>query len=576
MTTKLILPVLAALVIAVVAIWLVVPGFIADGVREHATDAARQVATQFKLIRGYYTRNVIKKVVADGNLKPSYNHKSEEKGVPLPATFIHDVSGLLAKEDTSVLLYSQYPFPVRSGRTLDDFQRDAWQFLNANPGGTFVREVERDGRPLLRVAVADTMAAQACVDCHNSHASSPKTDWKLGDVRGVLEIATFLDSQLATGQSISHKLILGAILGGILLIAVCVITVRGVTGPLSRMTGVMKSFSDGDYAAEIPAQDRADEIGDMVEAVQVFKENALEMRRLEAEAAEREQQIEAEKRSAMMSMADDFENRIMNVVGTVSSSATELQMTAEAMSKTAEETTRQATSVVSASDKTTANVRAVASAAEALSMSINEINKQIGQSTEISTNAKVDAERTNDTMSGLADAAQRIGEVLRLICDIAEKTNLLALNASIEAARAGDAGKGFAVVAAEVKDLATQTARATEDISEQIGDMQSVAGDAVNAISAIGGTIREISDIAQSIAMAVGEQDAATQEIAQKTQDAAAGTEEVSGTISGMSEAASETGSAGQEVLKAAGELSEQSEILRREVDTFLSQIRAA
>ena len=576
LTTKLILPVLAALVISVAAIWLVVPGLIADGVRDHATAAAKQIAVQFKVIRGYYTQNVIKKVVADGNLKPSFNHKTEEKGVPLPATFIHDVSSLLSEQDTSVNLYSKFPFPIRGNRALDDFQQEAWRFLSVNPDGTFVREVTRDGRPMLRVAVADKMAAQGCVDCHNSHPASPKTDWRLGDVRGVLEIATYLDSQLAAGNSISHKLIIGALVGGLLLIVVSVLTVRGVTGPLSRMTGVMKSFSDGDYSADIPAKDRPDEIGEMAKAVQVFKDNALEIRRLEAESAEREQQVEQEKRAAMESMAHQFESRIKGIVGTVSSSATELQSTAESMSETAKDASHQATSVASASEEATVNVQTVASAAEELSASIDEINRQIRQSTEITTRARTEAESTNETVGGMASAAQRIGDVVRLISEIAEKTNLLALNASIEAARAGDAGKGFAVVAAEVKDLATQTANATEEISAQIGDMQSVAKESVSAISSISETIHEISDIAQSINAAVDEQGKATQEIAENTQQAAVGTQDVTRTIGAVSATTSETGAAGQEVLKAAGELSKQSEILRHEVDSFLAQIRTA
>ena len=137
-------------------------------------------------------------------------------------------------------------------------------------------------------------------------------------------------------------------------------------------------------------------------------------------------------------------------------------------------------------------------------------------------------------MQGLAQSAGRIGEVVGLINTIAAQTNLLALNATIEAARAGEAGRGFAVVASEVKSLASQTAKATEEISEQIADIQKVAGEAIDAIKGIGGIIGEVNEVATAIAAAVQEQGAATQEITRSTQFAAQGTKNVSDNITGV------------------------------------------
>ena len=268
--------------------------------------------------------------------------------------------------------------------------------------------------------------------------------------------------------------------------------------------------------------------------------------------------------------------KVMNVVKNVSSASTEMRATAEGMSATAEETSRQATAVAAASEQATANVQTVASAAEEMSASVGEINRQVAQSSEIANRANAEASRTNETVQGLADAASKIGEVVNLISDIAEQTNLLALNATIEAARAGEAGKGFAVVASEVKNLATQTAKATEEIAAQVTDMQSVTGDAVDAIKNIADTIGEINAIADTIATAVGEQGTATQEIAENTQQAATGTQEVSSNITGVTQAASETGSSAQEVLSAADELSKQGEQLSAEVEAFLNQVKAA
>ena len=192
----LVLPVPIVIALGVIATWLLVPVFVADNVREQAVASAKQTANQFKAIRGYYTRNVISKVVKSKVLKPTINHKTEANGVPLPATFVHDMSALLQKEDTSVKLYSKFPFPNRSSRKLDPFQDAAWEFLVKNPDQDFIRQESADGREIVRVAISDKMVAQACVNCHNTRADTPKNDWKLGDVRGVLEVASFIDGPL--------------------------------------------------------------------------------------------------------------------------------------------------------------------------------------------------------------------------------------------------------------------------------------------------------------------------------------------------------------------------------------------
>ncbi|MGE5145762.1 MAG: methyl-accepting chemotaxis protein, partial [Candidatus Eiseniibacteriota bacterium] len=249
--------------------------------------------------------------------------------------------------------------------------------------------------------------------------------------------------------------------------------------PIRRLTDAMTALAGGNLEAAIDGGARKDEIGDMAKAVQVFKDNALEMKRLEREAEEQKKRAEIEKKQAMHKLASDFESRVGGVIQTVTSAATELQSTASSMSSTAEETNRQAAAVAAASEETTTNVQTVAAATEEMSSSVGEIGRQVNQSTEIAKRAVTEAEKTNASVQGLADAASKIGEVVNLISDIAEQTNLLALNATIEAARAGEAGKGFAVVASEVKTLASQTAKATEEIANQIGAIQGAVGGSV-------------------------------------------------------------------------------------------------
>ena len=396
-----------------------------------------------------------------------------------------------------------------------------------------------------------------------------------------------------------------------------------VTGPIVAMTGAMTKLADGDKGITVPALDRRDEIGQMAKAVEVFKQNAIENERLQAEQkaaeeekrrqdeaarlaeekrkedeARREREAEEAKRAAderarkereelekaaaekrkadMLALAAKFEASVKGVVEAVAAAATEMQSTAGSMAASAEETSRQATTVASASTQATTNVQTVAAAAEELSASIAEIGKQVAQSTRVAGEAVERAQKTNMTVKGLAEAAQKIGEVVGLINNIARQTNLLALNATIEAARAGEAGKGFAVVASEVKSLATQTSKATEEIGAQIAAIQSVTGEAVGAIEGIGGTIGDISQIATTIASAVEEQGAATQEIARNVQQAAAGTNEVSANIGGVTQAATETGTAANQMLGAASELSQQAEKLRLQVDEFLAVVKAA
>ena len=272
----------------------------------------------------------------------------------------------------------------------------------------------------------------------------------------------------------------------------------------------------------------------------------------------------------------DFDDRMKIVLNTVSGSATNLQNAANVLAANAEESTRQSTTVAAASEEASANVQAVASATEQLTSSVNEIGRQVSESTRITGRAVEQANQSSASMQDLAEASQRIGAVVELINTIAGQTNLLALNATIEAARAGDAGRGFAVVAAEVKALAEQTAKATDEISQQILAIQAATRQSVSSIQDIGTTIASVNEIATAVAAAVEQQGMATSEIARNIQEAARGTQEVSSNICGVSQAASETGQTAAQLLSSANELSQQSEMLRTSVEGFFAEIRAS
>ncbi|MGZ5872411.1 MAG: methyl-accepting chemotaxis protein [Bradyrhizobium sp.] len=353
------------------------------------------------------------------------------------------------------------------------------------------------------------------------------------------------------------------------------IIVRSIVRPMARMTDAMGRLAGGDKTIEINGTENRDEIGAMARAVVVFRESMIRADELAAKEAEA---IKARERRARMmeELTGSFDLDVSNVLKTVVSAATELHSTAAAMTDTAEESNRQATSVAAATEQTTVSVQTIATSAEELSSSISEISRQVTHSASVAQKAVAETAHTDSTMQGLAESAQRIGEVVKLIQEIASQTNLLALNATIEAARAGEAGRGFAVVASEVKALAGQTAKATEDITSQISSIQSASSQAVQAIRGISGTIREISEISTTIASAVEEQGAATQEIARNVQQAANGSQEVAGNLRGVTQAANDTGAAAHQVLASSEELSKQSETLRMRVETFLHGVKAA
>ena len=353
------------------------------------------------------------------------------------------------------------------------------------------------------------------------------------------------------------------------------IAVSRVSRPLNSITGAMVRIARGDAQVTVPYIARTDEVGDMARALQVFKENAAEARRLSEEGAEARRQKEA--RDAIReTLSRKFEANAASLAEALTRAAGGMETTARGMSDTAEKTTGQTVTVADAAEKASVNVQTVASAAEELSASIVEISRQVSKSSEIAGRAVDDARRTDATVQRLADMAQKVGEVVELIKSIADQTNLLALNATIEAARAGEAGKGFAVVASEVKSLAHQTAKATEDITEQVSQIQGATSEAVAAIRGIGEIIGEVSNIAVSLSAAIEEQGAATQEIARNVQQAASGTRHVTENILTVKEAAVTTGSAANQVLGAANELTKQAEQLGSAVTEFITGLKAA
>jgi methyl-accepting chemotaxis protein len=351
---------------------------------------------------------------------------------------------------------------------------------------------------------------------------------------------------------------------------------RMITTPLGKMTKVMGQLAAGDWAVQIPALSRRDEIGAMARVVDVFKVHAIERVRLENEQAKLNELLDAERRQTTNSVAAEFEGTVKNVVKTASGADKELEQAAAVLAENVESTRSRIAAATVASDRANGNVQTVVVAANDLSDSIARIADQVAQSTNVSNRAVQEVDRTNKTVQSLSSVAQRIGDVVSLINTIASQTNLLALNATIEAARAGEAGRGFAVVASEVKALASQTARATGEISAQVVAIQDATHSSVEAIERINETIVQIDQAARAIAITVEQQSAITQQISQNVQAATLGTREMLDNMDVAGDAVLQTERAADIVRNASIDLGQQFDHLDNQVEGFLSRVRAA
>lgn len=349
---------------------------------------------------------------------------------------------------------------------------------------------------------------------------------------------------------------------------------NSISRPLKGMTETMKTLASGDTSVEVPSTDDSSEIGDIAKSVLVFKENMIQTDQLRAEQETQKLRAEEEKRQSINSMANSFESSVKSVVTEVSASAEQMRGNAERLSVLADETKSTSAIVSSSATEAAQTATQVAAAAEELTAAIGEISAQVQKSSSVANQASHQAESINQSMHMLVEKSNRVGEVIQFITNIASQINLLALNATIESARAGEAGRGFAVVASEVKNLANQTAKATEEIVQQVQSMQEATQGAVHSVSEIINIISEISASTAGVAAAVEEQSAATNEISRNIAHTASGTNEISRSITSVERGAEETGTSSRQVLDSAKMLSGQAATLSSKVDEFLVMVR--
>jgi methyl-accepting chemotaxis protein len=402
-----------------------------------------------------------------------------------------------------------------------------------------------------------------------------------------LAVADLVKDADAGTQASTAELIGNLNISGTLLLAVAIASVLAAGGigifyvrntlvrRLIDIGEAMRQLASGNVGIAVPSGPGGDEIGDMARSLQVFRASELDRREL-SERERSEQGSQRERGRYIEEVIADFRATVTDVIGSVTQNVSLMEETARSLSASARDADQQARAVLLSSEATSTNVRTVAGAADMLGASINDINEKTKQAHGIARHATETARSTDVLVNKLSAGATRIGDVIKLIQAIAAQTNLLALNATIEAARAGDAGRGFAVVAAEVKALAAQTAKATEEIAEQIGSIQDLTTHTVAAIRSIDGVMGDISGLTAAIANAVEEQTNSTQMIAQNVQQAAAGARELAGKMTIVTQAIDGTNRSAAAVHETSQAFSAQASTLESAVETFLQRVTAA
>ena len=388
-----------------------------------------------------------------------------------------------------------------------------------------------------------------------------------GNTAAVASAATYLHTRRMT--------LLALCAGGAVAGAIALLLMRDIVRPLTQMRAAMARLAAGELNTDIPGAGRVDEVGDMAQAVLVFKQGLADNAR-RAQEQSQAAAARATRAAHIDALVAEFQAQESEAAETLARNVASLESLARAMSANADGTNQRAGAAAGAAAEAGAGIQSVAASAEQLAASVGEISRQVAQSADITGDAVQEAQRSSDIVQALAESAGRIGKVVDLINGIAGQTNLLALNATIEAARAGEAGRGFAVVASEVKTLAGQTAHATSEIGQQISQIQSATQQAVAAIKAITNAWKSISAIATTIASAVEQQGMATAEIARNVQHTAQGAQSVATNMDAVRDAAVETGQTASQVLTAAANLTSQSAGFNRQIDVFLDAVKAA
>jgi methyl-accepting chemotaxis protein len=467
---------------------------------------------------------------------------------------------------------------------LGNHARYAAQFDFALDASSLPASTRQDFRPLLTAYAADmksfgesSLSLAVNIERLRSRQNRLRPEIeglhdfaRAGMTRAVAEQEATRAETATASQAIGLLATLSFIIAG-------TIIALGIVRPLRQIEMVMTALASGDHQTAIPCIDRRDEIGDMAKAVAVFRNNAVEMARMQAEYEHVRRDAETASRSKVQVLALRFEDAVKAATEVVSDRADTIHRTAGQIAGSEQAGDNSwSLKIAEAAEQARHTVVAVTDATVQLTRSVDEVAAHGAAVAEVATAAVQELAGAEDRVRGLSETAGRIERVVALIGDIAQRTNMLSLNATIEAQRAGEAGKGFAVVAQEVKRLANQTAQSTREVAAEVAAIQAATCDTVEAIAGIGTAIRRMDALAEEVRVSVAHQADVTRTIERCVADVAAETQTLSDGVAAFTHSAALQCGAAAKVLWAAEDLAEPTRTLKDEVAGFLSSVRAA
>lgn len=493
------LPVVLASALLIGGVMSYLPDFVLSTELRATRERAMATAEQLLKLRAFYSDNAVSKVTGVPGVAVAPRYVGIDHTLPAPTTFLADFAQYASGKGTQLALLSPFPWPSRHGRKpFDAFQQEAWDTVSKQPGAAFWRIDGEGERSVLRLAVADRMT-QGCVDCHNSHPDSPFKAWKVGDVRGMIEVIQPIAGAVAEAKAINKRIwMIGTGFVALLLMFVVFIMLR-VVGPLRELSGIIGRIARGEMKLAIPHTGRKDEIGVVASALSSLQAAQRQAKALR-EDAEREAETRLARATRLEALNAALEADLHRLHAHVAASSQTIRGATHAVGDLSgksiaylKDAEAHAASLEAAGSAVLGRSQAIAEVIDRVHMHLDSIGQRSEQASAAALCMEERVLRLNSDAAGIDD-------VVVLIRQVAGQINLLALNATIEAAKAGEAGRGFAVVANEVKILAGRTAAATKDIEGRSLKIQSAIQEVTSQIGVLSASLAADGEASELLA----------------------------------------------------------------------------